>query len=182
MRKSIAFDFDGVIHSYTSGWKGYDVIPDPVVPGIREVIRELRKRDYYIIVFSTRAYHGEGVDAMWRYLEDNEIYVDQVTNSKEPWMLLVDDRCLQFTGDTSNLLDKILNFKPVNVPDLTVEDFAKELHEAGREAVERKCTVGHSMMDEDRPFLEWNEITEEAKEGRRIQARYLLSKYNVIPK
>lgn len=66
--------------------------------------------------------------------------------------------------------------------DMDVETLARELHEAGREAVERKCTVGHSMMDEDRPFLEWDEITEEAKEGRRIQARYLLGKYNVIPK
>ena len=76
MRKSIAFDFDGVIHSYTSGWQGYDVIPDPVVPGIKEVIHQLKKMEYYIIVFSTRAMRAEGVDAMWRYLEDNEIYVD----------------------------------------------------------------------------------------------------------
>ena len=182
MKKSIAFDFDGVIHSYVSGWQGYDEIPDPVVPGIKEVISKLKKDGYYIIVFSTRAMRAEGVDAMWRYLEDNEIYVDQITSDKQPWILLVDDRCLQFTGDTSNLYDKIVNFKPVNSVDLDVETLAKELHEAGREAVLKKCTVGHSMMDEDRPFLEWDEITEEAKEGRRIQARYFLKKYNIIPK
>ena len=25
----LCLDFDGVVHSYTSGWKGADVIPDP---------------------------------------------------------------------------------------------------------------------------------------------------------
>ena len=30
---SIAVDFDGVIHSYTSKWVAADVIPDPPVSG-----------------------------------------------------------------------------------------------------------------------------------------------------
>ena len=41
-RPTVCFDFDGVIHSYTSGWKGDDVIPDPPVEGIKEVIDKLR--------------------------------------------------------------------------------------------------------------------------------------------
>lgn len=57
----------------------------------------------------------------------------------------------------------------------TVEQLARELHEAGREAVERGATVAHANLGEPaRRFLEWPEISEEAREGRRIQARWLL--------
>lgn len=35
-KQTVVFDFDGVIHSYTSGWHGACVADDPVVPGIRE--------------------------------------------------------------------------------------------------------------------------------------------------
>ena len=38
---TVSFDFDGVIHSYRSGWKGAAVIPDPPVEGIKEVIEQL---------------------------------------------------------------------------------------------------------------------------------------------
>lgn len=58
---------------------------------------------------------------------------------------------------------------------IDVEMLAKELHEAGREAVKAGTTVnptgGH--------FLEWDEITEQAREGRRIQARHLLEKFRI---
>ena len=38
---TVSFDFDGVIHSYRSGWKGAAVIPDPPVERIKEVIDQL---------------------------------------------------------------------------------------------------------------------------------------------
>lgn len=45
-KKTIVFDFDGVIHSYTSGWQGISVIPDPVVPEIQAAINYLRMEGY----------------------------------------------------------------------------------------------------------------------------------------
>lgn len=64
-----------------------------------------------------------------------------------------------------------------------IEDLAFQLHEAGREAVEKGATVAHSLGDSKTfKFLEWTEITETAREGRRIQARYLLSRYDISPK
>ena len=38
MKYTVVLDFDGVIHSYSSGWRGKTCIPDPPVPGIREEI------------------------------------------------------------------------------------------------------------------------------------------------
>ena len=37
-KPTLCVDFDGVIHSYISGWKGADVIPDPPVPGAIEAL------------------------------------------------------------------------------------------------------------------------------------------------
>lgn len=66
---------------------------------------------------------------------------------------------------------------------LGVEALAKELHEAGRAAVEQGQTVAAEKFgDPSRKFLEWDEITETARAGRRIQAAYLLAKFNIREK
>ena len=59
-----------------------------------------------------------------------------------------------------------------------IERLARELHEAGREAVEAGATVAADHHGEKaRRFLGWDEITENAREGRRIQARYLIRRF-----
>ena len=51
----VALDFDGVLHSYASGWTG--AIPlDPPVPGAQEFCGALIQRGYKIVIFSTRAH------------------------------------------------------------------------------------------------------------------------------
>ena len=70
-KKTVVFDFDGVIHSYTSGWKGAEDIPDPPVPGISEAIERIRMAGYRVVVVSTRCYRPEGMGAVRRYLRDN---------------------------------------------------------------------------------------------------------------
>ena len=63
------------------------------------------------------------------------------------------------------------------------EDLAKILHEAGRKAVEQGNTVAADKFgDPSRKFLEWDEISESAREGRRIQARYLLDRFDLLEK
>lgn len=178
-KRTVIFDFDGVIHSYTSGWKGIDVIPDEPVSGIREVIDELRnEHGYEVVVVSTRCAETCGIAAIHEWLNKHGIVVDRVQAEKPPALVVVDDRCICFDGATRGLVDKIRNFKPYREAAknmIDVESLAKELHEAGREAVKAGATVNPTGGR----FLEWDEITEHAREGRRIQARHLLGKFRI---
>ena len=54
-----------------------------------------------------------------------------------------------------------------------VNRFARALHEAGREAVEKGATVNPTGGR----FLDWDELSDAAREGRRIQARNILKRY-----
>ena len=175
-KKTVIFDFDGVIHSYTSGWKGIDVIPDEPVSGIREVIDELRNEHV-----STRCAETCGIVAIHEWLHKHDIVVDRVQAEKPPALVVVDDRCICFDGTTRGLVEKIKNFRPYREAAhkmIDVETLPKELHEAGRAAVEAGATVNPTGGR----FLEWDEISEHAREGRRIQARHLLEKFRIEPK
>ena len=56
-KPTLVLDFDGVIHSYTSGWKGADVIPDPPVDGaIAFMLGALLHFD--VVIFSSRSNQG----------------------------------------------------------------------------------------------------------------------------
>lgn len=110
-KKTIVFDFDGVIHSYKSGWKGITIIPDKPVEGIKEVIAKLRELNCCVAVVSTRCATQEGLLAVTSYLEKHNIVVDMVCKEKPPALVYIDDRALRFDGDCSHLLEDILNFK-----------------------------------------------------------------------
>lgn len=111
-KKTIVFDFDGVIHSYKSGWKGETIIPDAPVPGIRQVIHDLRKNNYRVVVVSTRCNTEAGKSAVYKWLMHNLICVDAVQAEKPPALVYVDDRAICFDGDVSTLFTKIVSFRP----------------------------------------------------------------------
>lgn len=67
---NVVLDFDGVIHSYVSGWQGVDVVPDPPVPLIDEEIKRIRAAGYRVVVVSTRCATPEGMGAVRRYGND----------------------------------------------------------------------------------------------------------------
>lgn len=136
MAKTVVFDFDGVIHSYTSGWQGEDTILDPPVPGIREALKEIRDAGYEVVVVSTRCATIKGHGAIEAWLYDNGLreYIDKVCKEKPPAVAYIDDRAICFDGHPETLLKKIKNFQPwyknptltpPNEP-LTLEDAKKE--------------------------------------------------------
>ena len=116
MTRTVVFDFDGVIHSYKSGWQGATVIPDEPVPGIRESLKQIHDAGYYIAIVSTRCRTPEGMQAIndWMLEHDMLKYVNLICREKPPAIVYIDDRAICFDGRPETLLEKINNFKPWN--------------------------------------------------------------------
>ena len=57
---------------------------------------------------------------------------------------------------------------------MVIEQLAMDLHEAGREAVEKGLTQNPGGT-----FVEWADSPERTKEGRRAQARYIWLRYQL---
>lgn len=105
--RTLCFDFDGVVNSYTSGWKGPDVIPDPPVPGMAEAFHRLLSLGWQIVVQSSRARYPGGREAIKAYMRMHGFPEVPVTSEKHPAELYIDDRGLRFDGSVPALLDAI---------------------------------------------------------------------------
>lgn len=112
-KQTVVIDFDGVIHSYSSRWRGATLIPDPPVEGIREAIRKIRQH-YRLVVVSSRCSQEGGIEAIKVYLKKHDIEVDDIVVEKPPAVVYIDDRALTFDGHPERLLEKIQAFKPWN--------------------------------------------------------------------
>ena len=123
----LCLDFDGVLHSYTSGWKGADVIPDPPVPGALPFLLEAVQH-FRVAIFSSRSHQPGGRRAMREWLGfwsvDTEHGLPHDTDlaflSSIEWplekpaaMVTIDDRALTFDG-TWPAIDVLKAFKPWN--------------------------------------------------------------------
>jgi hypothetical protein len=121
--KVVAVDFDGVINSYISGWKGPTETDAPVLSAA-ESLQMLYNRGYRIIIFSTRANTQEGIDTIREYLrkhtENNELAdTIEITDQKPIADMYIDDRAIPFTGDWEETLKRIEEFKPWTEKSLT---------------------------------------------------------------
>jgi hypothetical protein len=124
----LAIDFDGVLHSYKSGWMGPRNIPDPPVPGAIEWLRSLlfdqrdpftdRFKDFDVCIFSSRSRYFGAISAMKRWLLQNglqpgELEAIRFPRLKPPAFLIIDDRCLTFSGNFPSI-QQMLQFKSWN--------------------------------------------------------------------
>lgn len=136
MARTVVFDFDGVIHSYTSGWKGETNIPDPPVPGIQEALKEIHDAGYEVVVVSTRCKTVLGRMAIENWLDMYGITqeVDKVCKEKPPAIAYIDDRAICFDGHPETLLKKIQNFQPwYKKPTLTPPNEPMTMEQAKKE-------------------------------------------------
>lgn len=140
---TLCLDFDGVLHSYTSGWVDAMFIPDPPVPAAMEVLESYIK-EFDVVIFSSRSNQFGGINAMrlwlgyWAKKElglergnaianyFNEVEVSHsfvVGESKSSYkrfplvkpvaFVTIDDRAITFDGNWPHP-QEIKNFKPWN--------------------------------------------------------------------
>lgn len=109
-RRTVCLDFDGVIHSYRSGWCGAEIIPDPPIHGTREAISRLRQ-SFRVVIHSSRCHTPEGRSAIAHWLAKHNIEVDEVCEHKPPALVYVDDRAVCFRGDWDKVLFDIHEFR-----------------------------------------------------------------------
>lgn len=123
--KTVAVDFDGVLHLYNSGWLGAEIIPDGPVPGAMRWLWQLIEYGFDVCISSTRCSTSDGRRAMrealttWMQDEVSDIAAKDVNHrvwfaEKKPaaWVT-IDDRVMCFRGEfpTTKEIDE---FKPWN--------------------------------------------------------------------
>jgi hypothetical protein len=125
----LCLDFDGVIHSYKSGWKGADSIPDGPVPGALAFIKAASEH-FRVAIFSSRTNQPGGLDAMQIWLfnmavnggfpevldEPSWLHDIEWPREKPAAFLTIDDRALTFRGIWPDPVE-LLDFRPWNKGD-----------------------------------------------------------------
>lgn len=88
MRKKpiLCLDFDGVIHSYKSGWKGASVIQDPPVDGALQFVVEALDA-FDVCVFSSRSHQWGGRGAMRKWFKKNLLELAATYEQTPDWLL-----------------------------------------------------------------------------------------------
>jgi hypothetical protein len=118
----LCLDFDGVLHSYSSGWQGPATIPDPPVPGALAFLREAVQH-FTVAVYSSRSHQPGGADAMRAWLRqwaeaerrpgEDLKFLDQLQwpQEKPGAFVTLDDRALTFTGKWPSM-ETLQAFRP----------------------------------------------------------------------
>ena len=130
----LCLDFDGVVHSYSSGWKGPATIPDPPVDGAFEFI-ERALEHFSVCIFSSRTgqyedrdsgiqrVHGQAAMEKWctewaiKVLGEirgrGVMAMLSFPGHKPSAMVTIDDRAITFDG-TWPAIEILKEFKPWN--------------------------------------------------------------------
>jgi hypothetical protein len=100
-RYTVAVDFDGVLHAYTTPWIDAATIPDPPVDGAIEWLHEISER-FDVVILTTRGRTPEGCAAVLAWLEEHGAPAPElVTAEKVPALIYLDDRAIRFEGPGS---------------------------------------------------------------------------------
>lgn len=113
----LCLDFDGVLHTYTSGWKGATIVADPPVSGMVSFLcRAVDQFDVHI--FSSRTHQVGGLSAMRAWLLKWHVPEQVVAElsfpiAKPSAHVSLDDRAITFTGTWPSMTE-LQEFTPWN--------------------------------------------------------------------
>jgi hypothetical protein len=125
-KKTLCIDFDGVLHSYTSGWQGAVNVPDEPVAGAMKFIWDATQH-FRVCIFSSRSNQPGGIRAMQDWLRkhfmeywgthavqaDDKLAEIEWPTEKPPAFVSIDDRAITFTGVFPSI-SELKGFKPWN--------------------------------------------------------------------
>lgn len=130
-RPTVAIDFDGVLHSYTTPWSKPWIIPDPPVRGAMDFLAALLADGSpgRPVIVSSRAasWRGRRSIRRWLKLHSGSLWYEdsfydgmssiKVTNKKVPAAAYLDDRAVRFEGtfpESSSELRRFVEQVPWN--------------------------------------------------------------------
>ena len=99
----VSIDFDGVISTY-DGWKGEDYLGKPI-NGAKEFIEKLIKAGFTPVIWTTRDKRK-----IEKWLKGNKFPDIEVTSTKYPSTVYIDDRCIQFKGNFKKLIKDLKEY------------------------------------------------------------------------
>ena len=114
--KTIAIDFDGVIHSFELGYHDGTIYGTPIMGSI-DAIKLLAKK-YNLVIYTAKAkkdrplINGKtGTELIWEWLKKYDIdqYIKEITAEKPRCICYIDDKAVQFT-DWNQALHDIKKF------------------------------------------------------------------------
>jgi len=107
-KRTIAIDFDGVIHKYSNGWQDGTIYDTIVDCAIEKIMILKYKMGYDIVIFTARsdlvAVHDWINTHFWKNKEP--LFNIEITNTKPLAYIYIDDRCIHF-DNWDNTIKKI---------------------------------------------------------------------------
>ena len=114
----LVVDFDGVVHSFASGFTSPTALPDAPVPGAMEFLAKAIEK-FDVVIVSPRAAHPGGFEAIVAWLQKyncpGQVRVWGPEAPLPPAFLTLSARAIQFTGTFPEEPKKMLAFRPWNV-------------------------------------------------------------------
>ena len=103
--RTIAVDFDGVIHKYSQGFQGLNNAYDVPTLGTRAALEEMKNQGFRLIIVSSRP---TPTIREWLRKYEMEHFFDDVSNTKHPAKYYIDDHAIYFNKKENKPWDTVL--------------------------------------------------------------------------